>query len=126
MNAESQESTEQLVRRLAELLPLQGPITAFAFLNPLQGMEDLPFIEALRQVSDIFGCEPFLPEGSYREKMARGRIMAEDLTEILAEEQGFDGEQKIAGADSSYQSSSEYAATFDQSWSRTRTALDYR
>jgi uncharacterized protein YbcC (UPF0753/DUF2309 family) len=97
MNAESQESTEQLVRRLAELLPLQGPITAFAFLNPLQGMEDLPFIEALRQVSDIFGCEPFLPEGSYREKMARGRIMAEDLTEILAEEQGFDGEQKIAG-----------------------------
>jgi len=91
------EATEELIRRLAELLPLQGPITAFAFLNPLQGMEDQPCIEALRQVGDIFGCEPFLPEGSYREKMAEGRITVDDLTEILAEEQGFDGEQKIAG-----------------------------
>lgn len=91
------ESTEQLVRRLAELLPLQGPITAFAFLNPLQGMEDQPFVEALRQVGDVFGCQPFLPEGSYREKLARGRITTDDLNEILAEESGFDGNHKVAG-----------------------------
>ena len=91
------EPTEKLIRRLAELLPLQGPITAFAFLNPLQGLEDQPFIEALRQVGEIFGCEPFLPEGSYREKMARGRITVDDLTEVLAEEPGFDGERKVAG-----------------------------
>jgi uncharacterized protein len=96
-DAPAVESTEQLIRRLAELLPMQGPITAFAFLNPLQGMEDQHFVEALRQVADIFGCEPFLPEGSYREKMARGRITGEDLIEILAEEPGFDGEHKIAG-----------------------------
>jgi len=91
------ESTEHLIRRLAELLPLQGPITAFAFLNPLQGMEDQPFIEALRQVGDIFGCQPFLPEGSYREKMAQGRITVDDLNEIMAEESGFDGDHRIAG-----------------------------
>lgn len=91
------ESTEQLIRRLAELLPLQGPITAFAFLNPLQGMEDQPFIEALRQVGEIFGCEPFLPEGSYREKLAQGRITIDDLNEIMAEESGFDGDHRIAG-----------------------------
>ena len=96
-NPTAAESTEQLIRRLAELLPLQGPITAFAFLNPLQGMEDQPFIEALRQVGDVFGCEPFLPEGSYRDKMARGRITVDDLNEILAEESGFDGDHKIAG-----------------------------
>ena len=90
------ESTEQLIRRLAELLPLQGPITAFAFLNPLQGMEDQPFIEALRQVGDLFGCHPFLPEGSYREKIA-GRITVDDLNEIMAEESGFDGDYKVAG-----------------------------
>ncbi len=93
----AQEITEKLVRRLAELLPLQGPITAFAFLNPLQGMEDQPFIEALRQVKDIFGCEPFLPEGSYREKMARGRITIDDLNEILGEEPGFADEHLLAG-----------------------------
>ena len=56
-------------------------------------MEDQPFIEALRQVGDVFGCEPFLPEGSYRDKMARGRITTDDLNEILAEESGFDGNQ---------------------------------
>ncbi len=97
MSVTTQESTEQLVRRLAELLPLQGPITAFAFLNPLHGMEDQPFIEALRQVGDVFGCEPFLPEGSYRDKMARGRITVDDLNEILGEESGFDGDHKVAG-----------------------------
>ena len=91
------ESTEQLVRRLAELLPLQGPITAFAFLNPLQGMEDRPFIEALRQVGEVFGCHPFLPEASYRDKMARGRITVDGLNEILAEESGFDGDYTIGG-----------------------------
>ena len=91
------EPTEKLIQRLAELLPLQGPITAFAFLNPLQGLEDQPFIEALRQVGEIFGSEPFLPEGSYREKMARGRITVDDLSEILAEEPGFDSEKKVAG-----------------------------
>ncbi|MCA9009610.1 MAG: DUF2309 domain-containing protein [Planctomycetaceae bacterium] len=91
------ESTEQLLRRLAELLPLQGPITAFAFLNPLQGMENQPFIEALRQVEEIYGCEPFLPEGAYRKKMAQGRISVDDLTEILAEDPGYDGDRQVGG-----------------------------
>ena len=48
---------EQLLA-IAELLPLQGPITAFAFLNPLQGMEDQPFVEALGQVSSENGARP--------------------------------------------------------------------
>ena len=96
-DANTSEPTEKLIRRLAELLPLQGPITAFAFLNPLQGLEDQPFIDALRQVGEIFRCEPFLPEGSYREKMARGRITFDDLTEILAEEPGFDRERHVGG-----------------------------
>ena len=88
---------ESELRLLAELLPSQGPITAFAYLNPLQGMEDQPFIDALRQVSEIYGCEPFLMETRYREKMERGRITVEDIREVLQEETGFDGEYRVAG-----------------------------
>ena len=89
---------EQLLA-IAELLPLQGPITAFAFLNPLQGMEDQPFVEALRQVSQIYGCEPFLSENRYRQKMARGRITVDDLREIC--ERRIPGRQMFASAESS-------------------------
>lgn len=88
---------EAEVRQLVELLPSQGPITAFAFLNPLQGMEDRPFVEALRQVLEIYGCEPFLVETRYRDKMERGRITVEDLREVLNEDVGFDGGAVIAG-----------------------------
>ncbi len=91
------EALETEIRHLAELLPLQGPITAFAFLNPLQGMEDQPFVDALRQVSDIYGCEPFLPETNYRQKMARGRITMDDLREVMQEEPGFDAHALVAG-----------------------------
>ena len=34
---------QQTIHRAAELLPLPGPITAFAFLNTLQALESLPF-----------------------------------------------------------------------------------
>lgn len=90
-------SIENEIRQLAELLPSQGPITAFAFLNPLQGMEDQPFAAALRQVSEIFGCEPFLSENRYRQKMERGRITADDLREVLQEEPGYQGDTIVGG-----------------------------
>lgn len=82
---------------LAALLPLQGPITAFAFLNPLEGMEDQSFVDALRQSSELFGCEPFLSEPRYRQKLARGRITVGDLKEVLLEESGFQPDDSVAG-----------------------------
>lgn len=88
---------ENEVRAIAELLPSQGPITAFAFLNPLQGMEDRPFAEALRQVTEIYGCEPFLLETRYRQKLERGRITVEDLREVLQEQSDFHGDHRVAG-----------------------------
>lgn len=87
---QSENETESKLRRIildaAELLPLQGPITAFAFLNPLQGMEHLKFDDALRQVSRIYGCEPYLQESVYRAKFDQGRITAGDLKDVLAED----------------------------------------
>lgn len=84
------------IRELAELLPLQGPITAFAFLNPLQGLEHLPVFEALRQAREIFGCEPYLQESEYRDRVARGRITVEDVQEILQQELGLE-RRSVAG-----------------------------
>lgn len=84
------------IRELAELLPLQGPITAFAFLNPLQGLEHLPVFDALRQAHEIFGCEPYLRESEYRDRVARGRITAEDVQEILQQELGVE-RRSVAG-----------------------------
>jgi len=88
---------EAMIAKLAQLLPAQGPITAFAFLNPLQGMEDQPFADAIRHVNEIFGCEPFLQEGEYRERMAKGRIGRNDLVETLAEEPDAIDDRLIAG-----------------------------
>jgi len=88
---------EREVRELAELLPLQGPITSFAFLNPLQGMEQFSFFDVLRQVPEIYGCEPWLSETRYRSKLQRGRICEADLREILEEDCGPSARESIAG-----------------------------
>jgi uncharacterized protein YbcC (UPF0753/DUF2309 family) len=60
-------------------------------------MEDQPFTDALRQVSDVFGCQPFLPEADYRQKLVHGRIHIEDLREVLQEEPDFHGEEVVLG-----------------------------
>ena len=68
-----------VIERAANLLPAQGPITAFVFLNTLQALEDLPFEEGVTKGARLFGCQPFLPESRYRDKLASGRIRREDL-----------------------------------------------
>lgn len=76
----------RMIEKAAELLPTQGPITAFAFLNPLQALEDLPFEEGLRKGARLHRCQPFFPEERYREKLVQGRIKQEDLiTELELE-----------------------------------------
>lgn len=79
---------EAIVLKAAQLLPAQGPITAFVFLNSLQGLEDLPFEEGLARGREWFGCETYLSEVRYREKLERGRIRLEDLQETLRQELG--------------------------------------
>lgn len=76
------------IRQLANLLPQQGPITSFAFVNPLQGLEEFPFYEALRRASRIYRCETFLSESQYRRKLSEGSVSVDDLREVLEEEFG--------------------------------------
>ena len=92
----TEQDLQQEIQQLAELLPLQGPITSFAFLNPLQGMEQSSFFDVLRQVPEIYGCEPWLSENRYRAKLQRGRIRESDLLEILAEDYGDAAHELVA------------------------------
>ncbi|MFM8579299.1 MAG: putative inorganic carbon transporter subunit DabA, partial [Planctomycetaceae bacterium] len=62
------------VERAAPFLPPQGPIGTFVALNPLAGFEDRPFEEAVLSAARLHAAEPFLPEMSFREALARGRI----------------------------------------------------
>lgn len=80
----------------AQRLPAQGPITAFAFLNPLQGLSSLPFDDALRIVKRIYGCEPYLEEGRYRAKLERGRITLLDLRAVISDDLGKDANRNVA------------------------------
>lgn len=74
---------KRLVERAAALLPSQGPITAFVFLNTLQALEDLPFDEGVQMGARLFGCQPYLTEDVYREKLAQDRIHLDDLALAL-------------------------------------------
>ncbi len=72
----------------AKLLPAQGPITAFVFLNSLQALEDLPFEQGLERGRELFGCETYLSEDRYREKLATGRIRVSNLVDELRADLG--------------------------------------
>lgn len=88
---------ERAIKYAAELLPLPGPITAFAFLNTLQALEDLTFDQGMRKGARLYGAQPYLAEQQYRDKITRGRIRVSDLEATLAQELGDDGRTEIAG-----------------------------
>src|SRR5277367_737155 len=91
------ERLQQEIDQAANLLPLSGPITAFAFLNTLQALEDLPFAEGMLKGARLYGCEPFLSEERYREKLARGRIRVDDLAAVVRKELGSRANEPICG-----------------------------
>jgi hypothetical protein len=76
------------IDRAAKLLPIPGPIAAFAFLNTLEALEDLPFDEGVQTGSRLYGAEPYLPLVRYHERLARGRIRPQDLSAVLLENLG--------------------------------------
>ncbi len=90
------------ISKAAELLPTSGPITSFAFLNTLQALENLSFEEGIERGATLFGCQPWLPEESYRLFMANRRIDAEDLATVLYESLREEGAVPVGGLCSRY------------------------
>ena len=79
----------------AQLLPVSGPITSYAFLNTLSALEDMSFAEGIERGAALYGCEPWLSEDAYRSHMAAGRIDAEDLGTVLYDSLGEGGEALV-------------------------------
>ncbi len=77
---------EAVLNHEAHLLPVQGPIGVFIHHNTLHAFQHLPFEQAVRDAARTFGAEPFMEERAFREALARGRILPEDLDAVLARE----------------------------------------
>src|SRR5919204_4754665 len=84
----SQHSLARVIDELAHVLPAQGPISIFIHHNTLHAFEHLPFEEAVERAAERLGCEPFLSESRYRDKLASGRILAKDVEALLREQLG--------------------------------------
>jgi uncharacterized protein YbcC (UPF0753/DUF2309 family) len=85
-----------VIDHAAHLLPAQGPITVFIHHNTLHAFEDLPFDEAVGYAAEVFGGQPYLPEGRYREALGKGRIRFDDLAAVLEEDLGPEGGELVA------------------------------
>jgi uncharacterized protein YbcC (UPF0753/DUF2309 family) len=84
-----------MIRQISRLLPAQGPITAFVFLNTLEGLEHLPFDAGVEEGARLFGCQPYLDEDFYREQIKRGRISPDGLREALRDDLGDAGTTRV-------------------------------
>src|SRR5437899_1445107 len=90
----------RVIDRLAHLLPAQGPISIFIHHNTLHAFEHLPFEEAVEHAAERLGCEPFLAESRYRDKLASGRILAKDVEALIDQQLGTGGSGDVAGVGS--------------------------
>ncbi|NLG55067.1 MAG: DUF2309 domain-containing protein, partial [Rhodococcus sp.] len=70
---------QQLIEHAAHVLPSQGPLSVFVHHNTIHSFEHLPFTDAVERAADVYGCQPYLAEDCYRQELARGRILQEDL-----------------------------------------------
>jgi uncharacterized protein len=92
---ESLDRLDALIRQTARLLPAQGPITAFVFLNTLEGLEHLPFDAGVEEGARLFGCQPYLDEDFYRDQIKRGRIHAGAVRSALRDDLGDAGTTRV-------------------------------
>ena len=78
------------VQELKKYLPTQGPLKDYIFLNSLACFQDLPFHEAMKRSSEIFGYKTYLDLKEYRKLYDRGHIRKEILQKILIEQKGIE------------------------------------
>jgi uncharacterized protein YbcC (UPF0753/DUF2309 family) len=86
---------EEILEHAVHVLPSQGPIQIFVHHNTLHAFEHLPFEEAVEYAAQVYGCQPYLAEDDYRQKLATGRILLEDLSAVLLEDLGDEGEKLL-------------------------------
>lgn len=88
----AEQSLRAAIAHAARLLPAQGPIRLFIHNNTLAALEDLPFERAVLQGGKLLGAEPYWPEERYRQLLRRGRVTADDLSAVLLDDLGDEGD----------------------------------
>jgi len=74
-----------LVRRAATVLPTSWPLETFIAVNPLAGLEELPFEEAGHRSAALYGAPATLPADEFRRLYDAGRIRRDDLLAAAAD-----------------------------------------
>jgi hypothetical protein len=74
-----------MVTVAGEVLPFFWPMRNFIHHNPLHGMEDRPFEQAVAYAARLFHARGYLRRVEYRRLMARGSITPEVLEGVVNE-----------------------------------------
>ncbi|VEG56679.1 Uncharacterized protein conserved in bacteria [Mycolicibacterium aurum] len=72
------------IRLSARVLPTHYPLDTFIAVNPLAGLQAMPFEQAVRRAGDLYGTPGTLPEAMFRRLYHQGRITDADLDRALA------------------------------------------
>jgi len=74
-----------MVTVAGEVLPFFWPMRNFIHHNPLHGLEDLPFEDAVARATKLFHARGYLRRTDYQELLRRGSITNEVLDELVEE-----------------------------------------
>ncbi|MFN8072815.1 MAG: DUF2309 domain-containing protein [Mycobacterium sp.] len=67
----------------ARVVPTHYPLETFIAVNPLAGLEGMPFEQAIRRAGDLYGMPGTLGEEDFRRYHREGRITDADLDAVL-------------------------------------------
>ncbi|AKK27379.1 DUF2309 domain-containing protein [Mycobacterium sp. EPa45] len=68
----------------ARVLPTHYPLSTFIAVNPLAGLETMPFEQAIRRAGDLYGMPGTLALQEFRELHRAGRITDDDLDAAIS------------------------------------------
>jgi uncharacterized protein len=72
-----------LIRLASEIIANYWPMRTFVHHNPLHGLEDLHFDDAVRRAQRLLGGNGYLPNETFRDYFRSGRILAHHLDAAL-------------------------------------------
>ena len=97
------EQLQHAIEHAAHFLPSQAPISVFVHHNTLHTFEARPFHEAVQMGARFYRCQAYLSKQRYRQELARGRILATDISAVLLEDLDDEADRLIGCLATRYQ-----------------------
>ncbi len=89
-DADAARVLDEALEHVGHLLPEQTPLQSFVHHNTLHAFEHLPFEQAVLEGARVYGTEPYMEESAFALHLASGRILRQDVDEVLAAESSDD------------------------------------